>query len=152
MNRTHLWICTAAAALIAGCSSLTLRPADFSWPIEVVVKVDSKGMVQDNRYSFSFNAKELIFEETHDSTSVNKVTLRLIRDARGYFFVTADKFKNVYVFSQGDGSLRMENKIMVSEKGVNDPAFNQRPPFIQLVIEGEKTVTLSRDGIQQGAK
>ena len=152
MNRLLLPSALLALAALGGCNPLSLRPADFAWPIQVVVSVDSKGMVMEDRYKFSANVKELLFEETHDSVNVKGVELRMIRDMRGYYFVTGEKFKNVYVFSQGDGSFRLETKITVSEKGLNSPAFNQRSPNIQLVSEGEKSVMLTRDGVQQGAK
>ena len=152
MNRLFLPSALLALAALGACSPLSLRPADFSWPIQVVLNVDSKGMASEDRYKFSVNVKELLYEETHDSTDVKGVELRMIRDARGYYFVTGEKFKNVYVFSQGDGALRLETKISVSEKGLNNPAFNQRAPNIQLVSEGEKSVMLTRDGVQQGGK
>ncbi len=30
--------------ILAGCSSLTLKPGDFAWPVESVLKVDDKGI------------------------------------------------------------------------------------------------------------
>ncbi len=138
--------------LLPACSPLTLKPADFSWPVESVLKVDPKGWVQENRYSVSFNAKPLLFAETQDSVNVTKHTLRMIRDARGYYFVTASGFKNVYVFEQSDGSLKLATAIKVSDKGLNGPALNLRPPYVQLVTEKDPPVLLDRDGIQQGGK
>ncbi|MBI3006235.1 MAG: hypothetical protein HYY49_12590 [Ignavibacteriales bacterium] len=140
------------AAVFAGCSGLMLKPADFSWPVESVLAVDAKGMVQEERYSMSFSAKPLILEETRDTTRMSRVTLRVIRDANGYFYITAAKFKNVYVFSSDDGSLKLENKIMVKETGLENPALNQRPPYIQLLNDKDKPMLLSKSGIQQGGK
>lgn len=151
MKSYHLLLLMLATA-VTGCSTVTLHPADFSWPVESALKVDKNGVVQDARYSISLNVKELLYEETKDSVNVSKWTLRMVRDARGFYFVTAESFKNVYVFEQSDGALRMANKIMVSEKGLNAPAFNQRPPNVQLISDNEKSVLLSRDGIRQGGK
>lgn len=138
--------------LVAGCSSLILKPGNFSWPVESVLKVDSKGMVHDERYSFSLNVKELLFVETQDSVNVSKVTLRMIRDVRGYYFLTAPKFQNVYVFEQAEGSLKLSSKILVSQKGLNDPAFNLRSPNIQLVNEKDPPILLSKEGVMEGGK
>ena len=50
--------------IISACSSLTLKPADYSWPIENVLKVDSKGFVEEQRYSFTLKVKALFYEES----------------------------------------------------------------------------------------
>ena len=138
--------------VLSGCGGLVLRPADFSWPVESVLNVDAKGMASEDRYSMSFNIKPLLFDETGDSTHVSRATLRMIRDVNGYYFVTGTKFKNVYVFSSDDGALKLQNKIMAKESGLENPAFNQRPPYIQLLNEKDKPLLLSRSGIQQGGK
>ncbi|MGB2868679.1 MAG: hypothetical protein WBD36_09520 [Bacteroidota bacterium] len=151
MKSYHLLFLMICAA-VAGCSTVTLRPADFSWPVESALKVDKNGSVQEARYSITLNVKELLYEETKDSVNVAHWTLRMLRDARGLYFVTAETFKNVYVFEQSDGALRMANKIMVSEKGLTSPAFNQRAPNVQLISDNEKPVLLTRDGIRQGGK
>jgi hypothetical protein len=138
--------------LFAGCSSLILKPADFAYPVESVLPVDHKGIVQDERYSLSIGVKELLFAETQDSINVSKHTLHVIRDIRGYYFITGSKFKNVYVFEQTDGGLKLNSKILVKEQGLGDPAFNQKPPYIQLLNEKDKPILLSKDGIQEGGK
>lgn len=141
-----------AFLILAGCSPLTLKPGDFAWPVESVLKVNDKGVVEEQRYNFSLNVKALLFAETQDSVNVSKVVLRMIRDVKGYYFITASKFKNVYVFSQAEGSLKLENKILVSQNGLTDPAFNQRTQSIQLISEKESPVLLIKDGIQEGGK
>ena len=138
--------------LLSGCSTVTLKPADFSWPVEIVLKVDAKGTVEENRYNLAFNVKDLLFAETADSVNVKGVTLRMIRDPRGYSYITGPKFKNVYVFAQGDGALTLSKRIAVSEKGLVEPAFNLRAPNIQLIREKEPPVLLNPDGIVEGGK
>lgn len=138
--------------ILAGCSSLTLKPGDFAWPVESVLKVDDKGLVQDDRYSFSLNVKELLFAETQDSVNITNVTLRMIRDVQGYYFVTAAKFKNVYVFKHIEGALKLANKILVAQNGLDTPAFNQRAPYIQLMNEQNPPVMLTKEGILEGGK
>jgi hypothetical protein len=143
---------SVSLAVLAGCSSLTLKPGDFAWPVESALKVDAAGMVQDSRYSFSVNVKGLLFEETKDSVNVAGVVVRVIRNADGYFFMTGKKFKNVYVFAQAEGSLKLAHTILITENGLADPAFNQRTPYVQLLNEQHTPVLLTKDGIVEGDK
>jgi hypothetical protein len=100
----------------------------------------------------TFNVKPLLFDETADSVHVSGIELRIIRDASGYYYITAPKFKNVYVFASDEGRLKLATKILISEAGIAAPAFNQRPPYIQLLNGKEKPLLLSRGGIQQGGQ
>jgi hypothetical protein len=136
--------------VLSGCSSLTLKPGDFAWPIETVSKVNDKGMIEDNQYNFSLNVKELLYEETMDSVNISNVTLRIIRDVKGYYFMTASKFKNVYVFEQIEGGLKLSNKILVTQDGLKNPAFNQRSQYIQLLDGQNSPVSLTKEGILKG--
>ncbi len=139
------------AAFLAGCSSLRLTPADFSWPVESVIQVDDNGWAKEDRYAISFNAKPIYFEETGDSLAYLDRDLRVIRDSLGYYYITGNKFKNVYVFTMGDGAFNLYNEISVSEDGISNPVFNQRPPFIEL-IEGDQHYYLSNNGIEKKEK
>lgn len=142
--------------VLAGCGGLALRPAEFAWPFESVFKVDAKGYAaeeeQPARYFIKFNAKPLLFEETGDSVHVADHMFRVIRDGEGYYYITGKNFKNVYVFGSSEGALTLERKIPVSEKGLESPAFNQRPPYIQLLNGNEKSKLLDKDGIKEGGK
>ncbi|HCA81712.1 MAG TPA: hypothetical protein DEP53_18440 [Bacteroidetes bacterium] len=143
------------AVQIMGCSTLVLKPVDFSWPIEVALQPDGKGNLREARYQLSFNVKALFFAELQDSASVSKHTLHVLRDQAGYFFITAKGFKNVYVFRHGDGTLSLQKKIFVSEKGLDAPALNQRAPYISLINEkrgNEAPILLTKDGIAEGGK
>jgi len=144
------------ALILSGCGGLALRPAEFAWPFESVFKVDSKGLAKEEeepaRYFIKFNAKPLLFEETGDSVHVADRTFRVIRDGEGYYFITGKDFKNVYVFGSAEGALTLQNKIMVSEKGLESPAFNQRPPYIQLLNGKEASKLLNKDGVKEGGK
>ena len=150
----NVFVCVLALQVL-GCSTLVLRPVDFSWPIEAVLQPDGKGNVREARYQVSFNVKALLFEELQDSTDAAKHTLHVLRDQAGYYFITAKGFKNVYVFGHGDGTLRLQKKISVSEKGLDAPALNQRVPYISLINEkrgNEAPILLTKDGIAEGAK
>lgn len=138
--------------ILAGCSSLILKPADFAWPVESVLPVDSQGMVQSERYSFSLNVKSLLFAETQDSVNFSKVNLRMIRNVKGFYFITALQFKNVYVFEQTEGGMKLKNKILVALNGLSEPAFNQRLPYIQIVNGQNPAILLTEDGIFEGEK
>jgi len=134
--------------LVSGCTSLILKPGNFAWPIESVLIVDEKGTISDERYSFSLNVKNLLFTETGDSVNVAGIQLRVIRDVDGYYFITAKDFKNVYVFEQAKGGLKLTKKIYVSEKGLVTPALNQRAPSIELLdADNKMEILLSKDGI-----
>jgi len=132
---------------LAACSPLTLKPADFSWPVESVLEVGKEGFVKEDRHALFFNTQNMFLEETEDSTSYFNKEVRIIRDTKGYYYITSDNFKNVYVFNVNDGELCLDNKIMISETGISKPAFNQRPPYVELV-EGGNQHLLSNDGIE----
>lgn len=134
---------------LAACTMLTLQPANFAWPIESVLPIDSEGMVMEERYSIEFNTVGLFYEELQDSSAYNGSSIRMIRDNGGYYYITASKFKNVYVFRADEGAFILHNKIFISEFGVEDPAFNQRPPYIELIHSGKK-IKLNNMGIEGG--
>ncbi len=147
--------CSVLSLIAFGCSSLTLSPVHYQWPVESVLSVDGKGNVEEPRNFIAFNVKPLLFEETGDSVHVSGVELRIIRDVDGYYFMTAPKFKNVYVFASDEGKLKLEKKILVSETGMASPAFNQDKegrPYIHLLNGKEKPILLSKSGIQQGGQ
>ncbi len=132
---------------IAGCSSLVLTPSDFSWPVENVLKVDDKGFVAEDRYTFSINLKKLFYEEFKDSTSFSGKEIRIIRDKTGYYYMTGKDYKNVYVFIPVENGMKMENKIVISEtEKLSSPVFNQKSPNIEL-IDGSKKYLLNHKGI-----
>jgi hypothetical protein len=138
-------------AFAAACSTLKLQQADFAWPVESVISVNENGKVSDDRYSISFDIKSLFFEETKDSSAYEGKKIRMLRDINGYYFITAEKFKNVYVFQMDNGSMVLHNKIFISEVGIVDPALNQRTPYIEL-IDGGKSLYLTNNGIDRNKK
>jgi len=138
---------------LAGCSTLVLKPANYEWPVESVIKVDNDGFVIEKRYSLSFDVKELFLAETNDSSGYLGKELRVIRNDKGYYFMAADNFKNVYVFKTGEGSLILSNKILLSnDQGINNPSFNQRPPYIELNYDNNKKVYLTNEGQKEEGK
>ena len=133
--------------LIAGCSTLVLKDADFSWPIENVLKVDDNGFVKENRHTFSINVKPLFQQEFADSSLAAGKELRIIRGKEGYYYITAEGFKNVYLFLPIPGGMKLAEKIVISEtEALASPAFNQKSPIIEL-LDGSKKYLLNSKGI-----
>jgi len=137
--------------ITAACSTLKLQQADFAWPVESVLSVSDDGMVTEDRYSISFDARGLFFEEFQDSSVSKGKEIRIIRDVNGFYFITTEKFKNVYVFKMDNGAMILDNKINVSETGVTNPVLNQRPPNIELIDDG-KSIYLINTGIYRNNK
>jgi len=131
---------------LVGCSSLKLSPANFAWSIETVLPVDQNGMVTEKRYAFSFNAKPLFFAEKGDSALYYDEELHIIKNERGFYFITAKSFSGVYVFQESDGALSLTNKIAFEQK-LSNPAFNSRFPWIELV-DGESKYLLDNKGLK----
>jgi|SRR3972149_8317370 len=138
-------------AVVAACSVLTLKPAYFAWPVESVLEVDNEGIVSEDRYAIKFDTRGLFYEEFEDSSAYLGKKLRILRDVNGFYFITAEKFKNVYVFKMADGAMVLDNKIFISEFGVENPALNQRIPYVEL-IDGGKSLYLTNTGINKDKK
>ncbi len=119
--------------LVSACSTVTLENANFAWPVESVLSVNSMNIIEEGRYAFAVNVAPLAEAEFKDSTALRGKPLRVIRNAQGYYFVTAPHFKKVYVFRTGEGTFEGVNAILVTESGLNQPALNQRPPYIELL-------------------
>jgi len=133
--------------IAAGCSSVILQPADFSWPIEDVIKVNENGFVKVERYTFDVNVKPLFQEELADSNLALGKEIRIIRDKSGYYYIAASGFKNVYLFLPVEGGMKLEETILISEtQPLSSPVFNQKSPNIEL-IDGSNKYLLNSKGI-----
>jgi len=148
--RTCLALIFAGLLIYSACSTLTLQSANFAWPIESVLPVNDAGNVLDQRYSVEFNTTPLFYEELKDSNAYAGKDIRLIRDKEGYYYMTANEFKNVYVFQAEEGELILENKIPISETGIIRPAFNQRDTLIELVDANNNIISLTHQGMEGG--
>jgi hypothetical protein len=137
----------AVAILLFNCSSVKITQVNFAWPLESVFEIDSTGMVVEQRYALSFNIMKFLIEENDSSQIYSDTKLRIIRDEKGFYYITADGFKNVYIFSPGNGELNLEEKVLISEKGISSPAFNQRSPFIELLYDDGESVFLTFTGL-----
>ena len=131
-----LYILLAAATMLLGqaCSkALVIENVNYSQPIESVMVPDKNGVVSDMRYGISFNVQTLEAEEFEDDTTRSISTVRMIRNASGYYFITANNFRHVYVMAPKKGELKEIKKVLVSEEGISDPAFNWREPMVELI-------------------
>lgn len=137
--------------LTVACSSLKLEPADFSWPIESVLKIDKDGFVKEERHSLYFNTKALFAEEAEDSLAYTGKEIRIIRNADGFYFITSKGFKNVYIFRPSEASLELKEKVFITENGLSNPFLNQRNPYIELV-DGDYKGYLTSEGLKGGVK
>jgi hypothetical protein len=137
--------------IATACSTLKLQQADFAWPVESVISIDENRKVSDERYSISFDTGGLFYEEFEDSSAYVEKEIRILRNINGYYFIIAEKFKNVYVFQMDNGAMALSNKIFISEFGVENPALNQRTPYVEL-IDGGKSLYLTNNGIDRNKK
>lgn len=133
---------------VTACSSsLVIQHVDYSQPLETVLHPNSKGVVNDVRQGLSFNVKPLQYAETKDTTSVTVSDIHVIRGTDGYYYVTAPGFKDVYIMAPAESKLETKKKVLVSQSGLTNPAFNQRKPYIELLDNGN-VYNLTKDGLQ----
>ncbi|MDZ7806869.1 MAG: hypothetical protein U5K71_07115 [Gracilimonas sp.] len=140
-----LLLITVASA----CNSFVVENVDYSQQLESVLVPDENGNVTDVRHGISFNVNALKEQEFGASDSTKQIReIRLIRNADGFYFITANQFTNVYVMEPGKGSLKLKNKIKVSESPLEDPAFNLRTSGVQLVMrDTNEVVEMNERGI-----
>ena len=141
-----------AATFIAwtACNQFTVENVNYSQYIESVLSADERGMVEDIRHGLTFNVKPFEKEEFGDQDSISVELIRLIRNAKGLYYITAPQFKNVYVMEPQRGSLKLIKKIKISEERLTAPALNMRDGYVELVkTETNEVIALNKDGIKQ---
>ena len=138
------------SVLLTSCSSLTLEHVRYGWPVEEVATVDRNNHVSSDRHGLTFSVAKIAEKELQDSTALIGKKVRILRSDEGYYFFTAQGFKNVYVFSPGENELSKENIIEVSETGLRSPAFNLRPPYVELLDSDGFRRLLTHSDIAEG--
>ena len=141
-----------ASIVMAGtaCKTFVVKNVNYAHQIESVLTPDEDGIVNDVRHGISFNVQPFQKKEFGENDSTRIKEVRLIRNEEGFYFITANQFKNVYVMEPESGSLKLLKKIKVSETGISEPAFNMRDGIVQLVkIETNEIVSLNEKGIQK---
>ena len=136
MKRAVLVLLAAFLAL-PGCAAITIKPVDFSWSFESVLTTDDKGIVRGEPKTILFNATQLFQAEGGKEAPVAGKTVRIIRNAAGYYFVTSPGFKHVYIFEDGEAKLSLEEAVLIDEKGMEKPFFNRREAGIELAANGQ---------------
>lgn len=132
-----------AIPLLMACNqSLVVKHVNYAQQIESVLIPNDDGIVTDVRYGISYSIMPFQYEELKDTTSILIKEVHMIRNNLGFYFITADQFKHVYVMYPREGALKLEKKILVEEEGLYSPAFNWRDPAIQLINDSSKTVIL----------
>lgn len=132
------------------CKTFVVKNVNYAHQIESVLTPDENGTVNDVRHGISFNVQPFLKKEFGEKDSTEIQEVRLIRNQEGFYFITANQFKNVYVMEPEKGSLKMKKRIKVSETGISEPAFNMRDGMVQLVkVETNEIVSLNEEGIQK---
>ncbi len=139
----------AAIVLMACGSQMTIKRVNYSQSLETVVQPADNGKVEDVKHGLTFNIKPIQYAETQDTSSVTTDKIHLIRGAKGYYFVTAPGYSNVYIMTPETGSLKLHKKVHITDNGIDKPAFNQRDPYIQLINQDTgQSYRLTEKGIQ----
>jgi len=154
MNQLKYLILISLAMGVFACNdALIVHDVNYGQPVESVLQPDTNGVIIDKRYGLSFDISPLQFAETGDSVNVSIDRVHLIRGVKGYYYITANNFKHVYIMKPTKGSLTLKEKVLVSDAGLRSPAFNLRSPFIQLVeTENDIVYALDENGIQNQDK
>ena len=150
-RKTTLALLFVSVLFASACNkSLVVKNVNYAHQIETVLIPDNKGTVTDIRHGLSYSILPFQFEEFQDTSSVQIAEVRMIRNTEGYYFITADGFKHVYVMAPKKGELKLEKKILVDEAGIHSPAFNWRNPLVQLIDQNNKnTFLLTEKGVHQ---
>lgn len=134
------------------CSSFKIENVKYGWAGEYFGNPDDKGNLVIQKSSISFNVMEVLKEEKLDAKP-KEVKIRVIRDDEGYYYLTAHKFLNVWVFTSGESLLKLENKIKLFEnQPLDDPKFNEQKPNVKLFLKDGKEFILNKDGIVEKEK
>ncbi len=152
MNKLVVFLSILCMVLLLSCSSLTLENVDYGWPVESVTTVSPANMITEGRYSLSFSVAPIAQEEFQDTTALRGSQIRILRDQEGYYFLTGPKFKHVYVFKPGRHELKEEKIIEISQTGLQNPALNLRPPYVELLDGDSFRRIMDRSGIIEEGK
>jgi hypothetical protein len=114
--------------------------------------VSATNIVEDMRYAVAFPVAQLAMAEFADSAALRGITLRVIRNHEGFYFVTGPRFKHVYIFAPRASSLVQSAALEVSTTGLAAPAFNLRPPYVELIDGGANARLLTSSEIVEGKK
>ncbi|GAA5520706.1 hypothetical protein Asal01_00639 [Fodinibius salicampi] len=139
-----------ALLILGGCKSMAINKVDYSQPIESVLEPDNEGNVEDIKHGLKFNILPLQYMETQDTTSVTTSEIRYIRGEKGYYYITAPTYQHVYLMSPEEGALELEERFLINKAGIQEPAFNQRNKYIELLDRRNgESYRLTIEGLEQ---
>ena len=150
--RSVIPVIAVTALMLPGCSSLKLENVNFGWAVESPLTVSAANTVEDVRYAVAFPVAQLAMAEFADSAALRGTTLRVIRNPEGFYFVTGPRFKHVYIFAPRASALVQSAVLDVSPTGLVAPAFNLRPPYVELIDGGSNARLLTSSDIVEGKK
>lgn len=131
------------ALILSSCSKVYITPVNYAWASESELPVSQERVI-DKKNGLSFDLDQILKDEKIGTVS----KVNLIRDRFGYYYLTAEGFKNVYILVSGANSFSLKNVIRISEESLVKPAFNQRNKYIQFVYgTDDKILNLNADGI-----
>jgi hypothetical protein len=127
---------------------LVIENVNYAQNVESVLVPNEEGVVTDIRNNISFSIIPLIHKEFGINSSFNINEIRLIRNQKGFYFITAHHFKNVYVFMPVENELKLKKIIAISDNEIQKPIFNWRNPFIEILsLENGNSLFLTEKGI-----
>jgi len=147
MNKKNIITILILIFIFYSCSTFKIENVKYGWNGEYFASPDENGDFTIPKNSMKFNVLKLLEEEG----LLNKITdikLRIIRDEEGYFYITADKFKYIWVFMPDESSLKLKNKIeLLKGKSLEEPKFNEQKPNIKVFLKDKSEFIINKDGI-----
>ena len=146
MKKKIFLLITFLGLTFYSCSSLKIENVKYGWGGEYFTNPDENGSINIPKSSMQFNILSILKEEKL-TDKAKDFKFRIIRDDEGYFYITANNFKFVWVFATDEASLVLEKKIDILDgKPLEDPKFNEQKPNIKLFIKDGREFLLNKDG------
>ncbi len=131
------------------CSkSLVIENVNYAQHVESVVAPNQEGIVDDQRNNIRFSMLPLLEKEYGENSTDLPEFVRILRNSEGYYFITAEDFKYVYIFEPKRGELKLTKSILLAENGLEKPALNWRAPYIEVVsFNSDAPTYLDENGV-----
>lgn len=132
---------------VSACGSkMVIQNVDFAHPLEIVMEADAQANVSDVRTGLAFNLSSILEKENISRSDFAGTAVRMIRNRDGYYFLTAPGFRHVFILESKTRELKEVEIVRIPGDRLQNPAFNQRSPLIQLV-DGERSFNLTSSGL-----
>jgi hypothetical protein len=146
MKKKNFLFAIFISIIFCSCSSLKIENVKYGWGGEFFANPDESGLINIPKSSMQFNISQILTEEKLTGNPKDH-KFRIIRDDEGYFYITANNFKFVWVFACEEASLVLKNKLDLLEgKSLDDPKFNEQKPNVRLFLKDGKEFLLNKDG------